>query len=209
MVDEETEPAERRAEPTPADDWKKPWWLEYVGAAGVAVALCTAIYNGCNTRQQLALTRKSLALSQRPWVVMDRLVGDAAIDLTREVKLNGDWTNVGQGPARYVRTFILPVRSGANAPFPNVWDYSPASEREWKSVNGILGPRSRIASPANFQLSDEERDSIMSGAELLRIIGFAYYADVFGSRHWTTTCWVYRTTWNRFDLCEAGNDTDD
>lgn len=189
-------------------DWTKPWWLEYVGAAGVAVALCTAIYNGCNTREQLALTRKSLALSQRPWIVMDRLASGATIDLTQEFTLNGDWTNVGQGPARHVHTFVIPVRSEATAPLPDVWPFSPASEREWKSVVGILGPRSRVASPVLIRLTDEQRTAVTSGKELLRVIGFAYYADVLGGRHWTTTCWVYRLPWNRFDLCEGGNDTD-
>lgn len=186
-------------------------WGDYpnrtLALVGLAALAMSAIQT-CNTNDQLELTRESLELSQRAWLVVEQVRLPEKLELVANRVLAAPivWKNTGQGPARRVTIYSGAFTMPMDRPFPIPPPEQPHADR---SVVGIVGPGgSIIAHPEIPALSEEYLTQVKAGTRRLNIYGKARYTDVFNCLRWTTFCGEYDPTREHFRLCDVYNESD-
>lgn len=191
-------------------DWSH-WPVRIMaGCAVLALVVSTGalLLSMYSTQEQLRLTRETLELSQRPWVVQENLRLPTPVELAPgQFKAELVWKNTGNGPARDLRVFVTPVERPADVPLPEVWEFwSERKQGVLFSTIGLFGPGQTKSSNIDYTLDAADVESTVKGSRIFNVVGWATYRDIFDVTHWTTFCVEFQPAAKRFDYCETGND---
>lgn len=208
MPADETQPEEQQPSEKQAGQPTKPWWLDYVGAAGVAVAFAALLLNVCNTNKQLELTRSALTLSQRAWMLPNATAWPGEFkpfkpDVQPVFRL--EWKNTGGGPALDVEANMGVITRRPDNPVPDHPVYWPVR----RVTKTVVGPGNVHYVNAELpKLTQEQADQLNAGTLIMTIHSYILYRDIFGTSRWTTACFDYEAQRQVLMPCPNYNDTD-
>lgn len=182
------------------------------GTTFVMLATCViAVATGFNviiaffqwkaTQESIMLTRKALEISQRPWIIFDRM---DKIELRPNVPIGTvlRFKNTGAGPALDV-TLETIVTPPTERPLPKRLRRPPPVG---VISRGPLGPGQTITVPIRIgPISSEAFEAIQNRSRRLYVYGFANYSDEFGRMCELTFC-TFLEPYGVLNLCERDND---
>lgn len=134
------------------------------------------------------LAEKALHANDRAWVGMNGIVGEPPTDVQPFMMCGLSIKNTGRSPALKAQGWFFPVVRGRHDRLPDV----PAKQPPGSPQNILLPNGSLVFNILGEMMIDQARyNRIVSGEEVLWVVGRIDYLDVNERPHWTT----FRASW--------------